>query len=679
MLSSIEINSNRNISFGRAIRPDEVDELTQTSREAKGYLGMEKLALGIHRSSYPVGSGDLFIGSNMGTEAVKLNNFLKMFGFDTLQDGPAGLPSAKEPSPYETTVFSKSYINTDLKGLTTEPYGKLLAMPEILSKGSKRYEATSDMADFKRAFKAYDELFESAYNHLNKKMPQGTEKLKTEFEKFKKTSGNWLETDSLYEVLYKKSGNKHYAAWNDTAKNLITYVNDSTHQKHQEALQYLADLKLNNKKELDLYKFKQFIIDKQEREFIKNNPKKLDIMADAIIGFSPRDVWANQEVFLKEFRVGVPGGGAGLEGRARHQVWDIPVINPKTIFNEDGSLGKGGILLKQKFAHLLETYKNLRVDHVLGLIDPWIYNRNYVEIEKDAHGKVLSTNAHGDFLSNMNWDNSFDPRRNYSKILEEIILPLFKEKGIKIEDIAWESLGDSSNTFREVYFNRLHLPEINGLVWTKGENMPKANWEIVTCHDHKPFAQIVRKNLDPAKDFYQLNKGWAMNPEYLIGLLHPEKTNEERAKLINDLHWDTRLRNNSKFEELIRCAGKSQIFFADFFGLKKIYNRSGTDHPDNWKLRLSKNYQAKFYKNLEQKEWKGIALNMPGLFKRAIISKIYTTDQSRAEQDAEFSRMKPLIDKLEKYEKILYEPEQIMRNIGKAIKKVAQKGLKTVA
>ena len=73
MLNFIKVNPNpnRNISFGRAIRPDEVDELTQTSQDAKKYLGMEKLALGIHRSSYPVGSGDLFVGSNMGEEAIK--------------------------------------------------------------------------------------------------------------------------------------------------------------------------------------------------------------------------------------------------------------------------------------------------------------------------------------------------------------------------------------------------------------------------------------------------------------------------------------------------------------------------------------------------------------------------------------------------------------------------------
>lgn len=672
VLNSFKINLYNNISFGRAIKPEEVDELTRTSQDAKQYLGMEKLALGIHRSSNPVGNADLFIGSNMGKEAVELDKFLRMFGFDSRQDGPAGLPSAKEPypySPYESTIFSKSYLNADMRALTKKESGKLLSLSQILSKGSKEYKATSDMVDFEEAFRVYDELFESAYNHLSKKNTKGTEKLKTEFEKFKTTSGNWLETDSLYEVLYRNSGNKDYEAWDDVAKNLITYVNDTEHPKHQEASQYLADLKSNHAKELDLYKFKQFIVNKQEQEFIKNNPQGLESIGDAIVGFSPRDVWANQEVFLKDFRIGVPGGGAGLEDRVRHQAWDIFVIDPKAIFNEDGSLGKGGILIKQKIERVIKSCKTIRVDHVLAMIDPWIYNKNHLEIEKDASGTVLSTNAHGNFLSHLNWDNSFDPMRNYPKILEKIILPLLKENGLKVEDVVWESLGDASDTFRHVY-SELQLPTINCSLWEHLQNTPQRNLKYVCCHDDEPFAKTARPNsrnprLSPS----------AMDPHYLIGFLHPEKTDAERASLIDYFTWDTRLRNNLKFEELIRCAKSAQIFFADFFGLKKIYNRSGTSHPDNCKLRLSKDYQARFYKNLEQKEWNGVALNMPEIFRRAIISKIYTTDQPRSEQDAEFNRMKPLIDRLQKYEKILYEPEQMVRKAGKTI----QKAFKAVA
>jgi len=629
-----------NLSFGRAIRPEEESELTATSKAAREYLGIKKMALGIHRSSYPVAQGDLFIGSNMNEEAVKLSKFAKMFGFDSFQDGPPGLPSAGSPSPYGTTVFSKSYLNADMKKLTTAKYGEILDMPEILSKGSREYEATSDMTDFKRAFQAYDELFEKAYDKMSAKTDSASENLKTEFETFKTNAGKWLQDDAEYEALKKKFGHENFEKWPDN--------------------------KIENPKELELYKFKQFIVSKQEREFILEHPEKLDNISDGIIGFSLRDVRNNKTAFLKDFRIGCPGGGAGIEGQVRNQAWGLHVLNPKTIFNADGSLGVGGKLLEQKISALLESSQNIRIDHVLGLVDPWIYDKNKLEIVKDASGKIISTNAHGAFLSEMNWDNSFDPRHNYSRILEEIIEPALKAKGVNIEDVVFETLGDQTKTFKEIYFDKLHLPELVDLRWQKGENIPKNAWASITTHDNEPFANVVQAKSDESVDYFKANKKGFMDPNYLIGTLHPEKTNEQRAKLINDLNWDSRLRNNLKYEELFRFGEKIEVFFSDFFGLSKTYNRSGVSHPDNWKLRLPNNYQANFYKNLENKEWKNIALNMPELFKRAIISKIYTTSMPRAQQDAEFARMKPLIDQLDKFKKILYEPEQAVVSVVKS-------------
>jgi len=649
MLSVMGIKHN-NISFGRAVRPNEEAELTDTSAEVKKYLGIKKLALGIHRSSYPVAQGDLFIGSNMNEEALKLNKFAKMFGFDSFQDGPPGLPSVEDPSPYKTTVFSKSYLNTDMKKLATPQYGEILDMSEILSKGSREYEANSDMTDFKQAFKVYDELFEQAYDKMATKTDSLSQNLKSEFEAFKNNSGKWLQNDAEYEALKKKIGNEDFENWSDS--------------------------KIDNPKELELYKFKQFILSKQEKAFILEHPEKLDVISDGIIGFSPRDVRNNQNVFLKDFRIGCPGGGAGVEGQVRNQAWGLHVVNPKTIFNEDGSLGAGGKLIEQKISSLLESAQNIRIDHVLGLIDPWIYDKNKLEVVKDASGKIVSTNAHGAFLSEMNWDNSIDPKHNYTKILEEIIEPTLKKKGVNIEDVVFETLGDQTKTFREVYFDKLHLPEMKDLRWERGENIPKQGWISITNHDEEPFSKVVQRQLDFKKDYILNDHNWATEPNYLIGFLHPEKTNEQRAKLINDLTWDARLRNNTKYEELFRCGEKIEVFFTDLFGLGKTYNHAGMAHPDNWKLRLPHNYQENFYKNLENKEWKNIALNMPELFKRAVISKIYTAPMSRVEQDTEFNRMKPLIDKLDKFEKILYEPEHATRSVRKiAIDKLKEIGL----
>lgn len=654
MLSVAGIKSNNSkISFGRAPMGDEVPECRGTCKEAKDYLGIKYLALGMPRTSYPVVEGDLFVGSNMNEGAVKFNEFIDMFGFDSKQDIPHGLVTPEDPSPYGGTVFSKSYLNADMKKLTTGSYGNLLDMSDIMSKSSKEYEATSDMTDFKRAFQVFDELFEKAYDNLLKKTDEKSQNLKKEFEIFKSNNKNWLDSDAESSALRKKFGNNDFKNWPDN--------------------------KVESPKELELYKFKQFIVNKQEKEFAKTYPKAPGIINDIMVGVSPQDVRANPGVFLKDFRIGAPGGGAGLAGQAAHQPWDLPFVDPKTIFNKDGSLGPGGIFLKRKISAFAENAKNVRIDNAHGWVNPWVYNKNYLEIIKDNDGNIVSTNAHGAYVSDMNWDNSFDPDHNYEKVFEKIVEPTLKEHGINLEDVAYETLGDQTPIFKKIFFEKLGLPEMRDLRWQKAQNLPKNSWMSISTLDTEPFTRVVQHNSDGSKDYFQLNKpkGEFFEPEYIVGFLHPEKTNEQREELIKNLNWDARLRYNLKNSELFRCGEKIQIFAMDFLGINKVYNHSGVKHPDNWKLRLPKNYQENYYKNLERQDWHDIALNMPEIFKRAIISKIYTAPTSKVEQDAEFARMKPLIDRLDKFEKILYEPEQLSSATGK-IRNIVVRKLKEI-
>lgn len=687
MLSILKVQPNRNISFGRAIKPHEENQLAEASAEAKKYLGIKKLALGIHASSFPVENGDLFVGSHLNQKAIELNKFAKIFGFSDMQLGPDGLISRWNNSPYNSSVFSKNYIYADLKKLTGEEYGKILNPFELHLKTSSTYEASSDMSDFKRSFDAHDELFKKAYENMNLKSNSAAKKLKSEFFQYKKGAQNWLKTDAVYEVLSKKFGNDYYANWeDDIAKNLMDYLNDSKHPKHKEAIGYLRKIYRENSKEIDIYKFKQFIMNKQEKEFIKQNPQKLDYISDAIIGFSHRDYWANPDCFLKDYRIGCPFGGEGKylgnwTPVGENQLWDGYVINPKTLFNQDGTLGKGGMLLKQKFASLLETYQNIRIDHALGLVNPWIYDKNKIEIIKNTEGKIIQTNAYGAPLSKYGkpngysvngWDDkitqniykelnnrvekapNLDPEGNYLKVLEKIILPIFKEKGLDPNDAVWETLGHPPDYFNEIFKEKLKLSEISDLKWEKGQTAPSKNWFLISSHDDPPFSQIV------GKKYLQENRSWATNPFYLIGYLHPEKTDSQKGVLIDSLEKKPSNLLYAKYEDMIRSGEKIQISFMDFFGLSKTYNKKGSVDKNNWRLRLNKDYQQDFYRNLElqgaEEETKGVALNLPKIFKQAIISKSI--------HNGEFEKMQPLIKTLEKFEKILYEPEIILKELA---------------
>jgi len=680
------LNSNTigNITFTRAIRPDEKKDYGDTIAEGKKFLGIENLAIILHGSSFPQADKDLFIGSPFNKKAKEVNAFLKMHGFDSIQLGPPGLISKENVSPYSASVNSKNYLFADMNKLTSDNYGNILKPSDIEKKTSELYKE-STQTDFNSAFKVYDSLFETAYDNLkNNKTDSSALKLKSEFNHFKKTSGDWLETDALFEVIRKKYNTSDIEKWPDMAKNLITYKNDPESPKHEKALELIAKLKETHGTEVQIFKFKQFIMDKQEKEFIKANPNKLNYISDAIIGFSTRDLWANQDSFLPGYRVGCPHGGPGNGS----QMWDIPVLNPKTLFNEDGSLGSGGKLLRQKFEKLLDSYQNIRIDHAMGLVDPWIYNKDpnkvYIEYEdKDPTKGILFVDAHGDNLSH--YGDFIEGNHNYRQALEKIILPLLKEKGLNPNDLVWEDLGEQSTVFDDIYNKKLKLPGLTSLMefsaQSKAEEHPN-NWFLITSHDNPPFAQIAGEGFLNVKNHEYWKDGekitGPMSVPYLIGLLYPPteaiKTKNKEKRLRTDdqtniLKGDLYGRNNTKFrvltkyQELLRCAPKAQFSFMDFFGLDASYNNMGNSKdPNNWKLRLSRDYQADYYDKLVENKMDeksedgikgGIALNMPELLKRAVISKLYTTNKPEEVKE----QVEPLIEKLNYWKKILYLPE----------------------
>lgn len=652
----------------------EEEYYSDTIKKAKQFLGITNLALILHQSSFPVKDNDLFIGSHIDSKAGETNRFLKLHGFDSIQLGPPGLTRL---SPYNSGVNSKNYLYTDMEKLTTPAYAKTLSNEDIKSvidsiDANRLYEKFSDQTHFNRAFYVYDKLFSIAYNNFVKKLDSkdiNALNLNKEFEEFKEKESYWLENDALFEHFKKKfSMDDNFFEWPNMSRNLILYKNDKASPYHKNALDYIDNINKKHGKELEIYKFKQFILVKQEREFIKENPDKLNYISDAIIGFSLADYWANQDAFLKDYRVGTPYGGEGRNiGNGtiwgENQTWDIPVLDPQKLFIKDENnqiigLGAAGKLLKNKFEKLIDTYQNIRIDHVIGLIDPWIYNKNNVEVRhgryeyerSDTPEHIIYKNAHGANISligksnaynaqNQGWDwfvteeinneienmPNIDPDGDYAKILDEILLPLFEKKGIPVDDIVWESLGCNTQKFDEVYKNKKRpLPDISSSYQYQLQYRPQRDWMMIGCHDHGPFSQIC------TDDFYRQKSGERdiMNPYYLLGNLYPEISNEERQKLIDNMNWDRRLRVKSKYEELLRFGKKIQFTFMDFFGLDKTYNAGGTQNSDNWKLRLKKDYQKDYYDKLAwQPGDKGvfnIPVNMPESLFRAVTAKIIT-------------------------------------------------------
>lgn len=680
----------------------EAQEYPIIIQEAKDFLGIDNLALILHQSSFPIKDNDLFIGSHINSKALELNKFLKFHGFDSIQIGPPGLTKL---SPYTSSINSKNYVYTDIEKFYTPEYATLLQEKDIKTvldsvDYNRKYEKNSDSTNFTTAFYVVDKLFEKAYKNFQVKIKKNNSraiKLNNEFESFKNKENYWLEKDAVYQYFKQKRNlDESFFEWPDLFQNLFKYVENPNEPRHKEACEYLERIKSNSDNFLDLYKFKQFIIEKQEKEFKKQNGK-LPYITDAIIGFHMMDYFANPDAFLPNYRIGTPYGGEGrpLNGSpwGSNQTWDIPVLDPQKLFIKDKNgnitgLGVAGKLMRQKFEKLLDTYENIRIDHAIGLIDPWIYNKNNVEIKMGRYPEessevpehIIYKNAHGSNISAMHKENIFnntgwghdltklindeiadmpdiDPDGDYAKILDEILIPLFKEKGVTPKDMAWETLGCDTQKFRNV-FNKVRngklLPEITSAYeWQveKRQANPrhKNNWVILGCHDHPPFAQVCDNNFYREKNC----KNGIYEEDYITGSLYPELNNKQRQEIKNNLWWDKRLRVKLKFTELLRFGEKVQLTFMDFFGLDKTYNKAGTQDPQNWKLRLKKSYKEDYYKALAwQPGDKGVdkvALNIPELLKRAVISKTVMDGQ-------DLSTTTDLVKKLDYYENVLKEP-----------------------
>ena len=137
--------------------------------------------------------------------------------------------------------------------------------------------------------------------------------------------------------------------------------------------------------------FKQWII-YNENESSKNNTGKLNIkiIADAPVGFPEAEIWLNKELFADDIALGSPPDDFAKNG----QRWGFPVIKPEEIFNRDGSLGKGGNIIRKRYEEVFkECDGGVRIDHVIGLIDPYVYKISEPIMNIATAGRLYSSPA----------------------------------------------------------------------------------------------------------------------------------------------------------------------------------------------------------------------------------------------------------------------------------------------
>ena len=467
----------------------------------------------------------------------------------------------------------------------------------------------------------------------------------------------------MFHALSGKYGTDRFEEWPDEGdKTFITGV----HNGDMDAIEKYYDMVNANENEINQYKFEQFIATKQIKENKEWRDKQgFKYINDLLVGCSKMDKWRYQDAFLKDWEMGA------RESNGKSQRWFIPVVDPKKIFKHNSSeLNIGGQFLKEKIDFALEFCENIRIDHVMGFIEPYLLSKSASE-DEFVNGNEKNHDVEK-YISELKEADGTDYDKAYPKLLTRLVLPALRRKGITPDMAVWEDICSYPNRFVQIYENELNLPKIQNIDWIRAQDKlykdkRKDDWYLLGSHDNMPAMTYMQRTgdmKDGSKGEYTREHD-AWNTDYLSGYLNIDDGRENIGQIRKEfkelIENNDRERIRAKFAELMTTP-KFQISFADLLGITDVtYNIGGSKRPENWKERISADYLDKYYENLASEN--PTALNIPELLKKALQAKIdimvmESEDQDKDKTRAELNEQyKPLLDDLQKYADILKEPE----------------------
>ena len=431
-VARVNANIGRDVAFERKLREDEKSDYSGAINRALDYLGVVNRAMVIHGPSFPAHGN---IEQNVGSpyESEEFLNFIKLHGFNSVQLGPTGKLNDGDNSPYVSSVFAKNPLFIDFSLLATPEYASLLTEEELMNYFNSPVETEENYtrANYGEAKKVSNIVLEKAYHSFLDKLSQedkDTKRLNREFKTFQRKNAEWLNYYAVLDVIAKKYGTDNFLEWDNKDRFLIKKIEAGD----TEAKDYYRKINEENRQQIEFYKFSQFLIDKQSNADDSN--RGLTYISDLLIGASKFDELIFEDAFLKGYKLGTEAGGPFDSP----QLWGISLLDPNKLFNKDGSLGEAGKYLKLKLNKALQNAENIRIDHAMGLVDPYIYDERtvvYEEMENEKGEKArcpVREKLKGGNISKL----KIDKNNSYQKIIPNIILPFFKEKGIDISQVV---------------------------------------------------------------------------------------------------------------------------------------------------------------------------------------------------------------------------------------------------
>ncbi len=602
-------------------------KIKKICQKALKELGKKNFALIIHGNSFPAISGkNTGFGTPNSEAGKKLMDFASGL-FNAIQLGPQGKTKACDSSPYTGTIFSLNPLFIDLEQLTTKDWGNILSVATYNKVCNENPNKDINKTAYSYIVNAQDEALKEAYVNFKQ---WNNRKLNKEFDKFKEDNDFWLSKDALYEALVIENNNDYWPLWNSSVdRNLFNPKND---EEKKAVFLREKELRLKYADEINYYSFCQFVAAKQNEQTKKYALKHdLKLIADRQVAFSDRDSWAYQSLFLDGWMLGCPPDYFSKDGQA----WGFPVVDPKKMFNEDGSLGEAGKLLKQLYKKMFkENPGGVRIDHIVGLIDPWVYKAGKKPLPQQGAGRLYSSPEHPELaqyaiatMDDLNMELEPDKEKRvkklskeqiqrYGAMIEKIVIAAAKEEGLNKDSIVCEDLGTLTfpveSVMKEYDLQGMRLTQF--VKYDKPEhpyrccNIVPRSWAMVGTHDNEPVSMW-------ADEMVNTHVGY-LHVVNLVDDMYSELQGKDRDDLIVKLTTDPKALMNVKLAEIFASKAENiQVFFTDFFGLKSTYNTPGTAGDQNWSLRLPNNFEDVYKNNIKPE---GLALNMPLILKMAI-------------------------------------------------------------
>lgn len=552
-------------TFGQKPNAKQMKVYTNSLNQGLELLG-KQVDLILHNASAPaVSAENTGIGSLFSkTTVTKLFPFLKEHGISGIQQEPNGLRKAKDNSPYAPEASAKNIFMIPLEKLASDEYGNILSKATFNKIVANNPDKNNVDYDYVR--KAYNVALKEAFNNG---------KNSKEFIEFKQQNEKKYEQSAIFHLLNELYDGKK---WSSLDSNLYSTVDEV------KANDRINELKSKYKNDYDFYIFNQMILEKENEKSNKlARETGVKIIGDSPVAQTAVDEWVNQKLFLKGKAIGCPPDYFSKDG----QRWGFKYYAPEKIFNKDGSLGEAGEVLKKKYEDYFASFPGgIRIDHVIGLIDPFIYTTSAKKMTPQNSGRIYS--VEGKYKK-----NSLD---EYAALLTKIIIPAAEKFGLNKSSIICEDLGDATKPVQEI-MKKLELSGISVTQFDhRGATTPQKNTIMIGSHDNQSFLEFVEGIFKNTKD-----KGFLRKTKLLAEDTAPMgATTKEKKQYRENIRKDKAKFIAASFAELFTSpARRVQIFFTDFFGIAKTYNRPGTK-TGNWSLRLGENFESDYYKAVSE-------------------------------------------------------------------------------